>query len=47
MVDKNSVYAKMEAGYAIKPHMNDVFVSDFINKTFNQDGFDGMILKLQ
>ena len=27
--------------------MNDVFVSDFNNQTFNQDGYDGAILKLQ
>ena len=45
MWDKNSVYPKKETGYAFKPHMNDRFVNDFNNRTFNQNGNDSAILK--
>ena len=45
MWDKNRVYPKIETGYAFKPQMNDVFVSDFNNKTFNQDGNDSALSK--
>ena len=36
----DSVYPKIETGYTIKPHLNDVFVNDFYIQTFNQDGND-------
>ena len=45
MWDKNSVYPKIETGCAFQPHMNDVFVNEFNNQTFNQDGNDSAILK--
>ena len=41
---KNSVYPKIETCYAFQPHMNDVFVNDFNNQTFNQDGNESAIL---
>ena len=40
MWDDNSIYPKIETGYAFKSHKNDVFVNDFNNKTFNRDGID-------
>ena len=45
MYDEKSVYPKIETGFAFKPHLNDVFVNDFNNQTFNQDGYDSAILK--
>ena len=45
MWDKNSMYPKIETGYAFQPHMNDVFVNEFNNRTSNQDGNDSAILK--
>ena len=45
MWDKNSVYPKIETGYAFQPDMNDVFVNEFNNRTFNQDGNDSAFLK--
>ena len=44
MWEKDSVYPKMEA---FKPHMNDIFVKDFINKTYNQNVNDSAILKIK
>ena len=32
--DKNSVYPKIEFGFAFKPHMDIVCVEAFINQTF-------------
>ena len=46
MWDGNIVYPKTETGYAFRPHMNDVFVNEVNNQTFNQDGNDSSILKL-
>ena len=43
--DNDSDYPKMKTGYTFKTHMSDVFVSDFKNQTFNQDGNDSAILK--
>ena len=45
MWDEKSVYPKIEIGYAFTLHMNDVFVNDFNNQTFNQDGIDNAFLK--
>ena len=36
MWDKNSMYPKIETGYAFQPHMNDVFVNEFNNRTSNK-----------
>ena len=45
--DENSVYLKMETGFAFKPDMNDVYVQAFNNKTFNRDGDKSAILGLK
>ena len=45
MWDKNSVYLKMKTGYAFQPHMNDVFVNEFNDQTFNHNGNDSAISK--
>ena len=42
---ENSVYPKIETGCAFQPHVNDAFVNEFNNQTFNQDGNDSAILK--
>ena len=42
---ENSVYPEIETGYAFKRQLNAIFVIDFNNKTFNQDGNDSAILK--
>ena len=46
MWDKFAVYPKIETGYAFQPHKNDVFVNEFNNQTFNQDGNYSAILKI-
>ena len=47
MWDENSVYLKIETGFAFKPHMNNVYVEAFINQTFNQDGHESAILRIK
>ena len=47
MWDRNSVYPKIETGFAFKPHMNNVFVEAFTNQTFNQDGDETATLELK
>ena len=47
MWDKNSVYPKIETGFAFKPHMNDVYVEAFNNQTFNEDGDESAILTIK
>ena len=47
MWDKNSVYPKIETGFASKPHMNKTYVDAFNNQTFNEDGNESAILKLK
>ena len=37
MWDENSVYPKVETGFAFKPHMKYVYVRAFNNQAFNQD----------
>ena len=44
MWDENSVYRKIETGFAFKPDMNDIYVEVFNNQTFNQDGDESAIL---
>ena len=41
--DENSVYPKIETGFAFKPDMNDVHVEAFNNQTYNQDGDESAI----
>ena len=43
MWDENSVYPKMEAGFAFKPHINKTFEKTFNNETFNKDGDESAI----
>ena len=47
MWDENSVYPKIEAGFAFKPHMNTTFVDAFNNQTFNEDGDESAILTIK
>ena len=46
MWDIGGVYPKKESSYTFKPHMKDVFVNIFNNKTFNEDGDDSALLKI-
>ena len=43
MWDNDSVYPKIESGFGFEPHMNDVFVNDFIIQPLNEDGSDSAI----
>ena len=47
MWDENSVYPKIETGFAFKPHMNKTYVEAFKNQTFNQDGDESAILTIK
>ena len=47
MWDENSVYPKMETGFAFKPYMNDVYVKAFNNQSFNEDGNESGILTIK
>ena len=47
MWDQNSVYPKIETGFAFKPHMNNVYVEAFNNQTFNQDGDESAFLRIK
>ena len=45
MWDDGSIYPKTPTGFAFNPHTNDIFDSDFINQTFDQNGNESGILK--
>ena len=47
MWDENSVYPKIESGFAFAPHMIDVYVKAFNNQTFNEDGNESAILRIK
>ena len=47
MWDENSVYPKIEPGFAFKPNMNDVYVEAFNKKTYNQDAEESAILSIK
>ena len=47
MWDENSVYPKIETGFAFKPVMNDVFVEAFNNQSFNENGDESAILRIE
>ena len=47
MWDENSVYPKIENGFAFAPHMNDVYVKLFNDQTFNEDGDGTAILTVK
>ena len=45
--DENSVYLKIENGFASAPHMNDVYVKTFNNQTFNEEGNESAIFRIK
>ena len=45
--DKDSVYPKIQSGNKFELHMNDVFVNDFIDQTFNRDGIISAVSKIK
>ena len=47
MWDENSVYPKIETGFAFKPHMNDVYVEAFNNQSSKEDGDETAILTIK
>ena len=47
MYQNNSVFPKIETGFAFKPHMNDVYVEAFNNQSFNQDGDESAVLTIK
>ena len=47
MWDENSVYPKIEFGFAFTPHMNDVYVETFNNQSFNENGDESAILTIK
>ena len=47
MWDSDSVYPKIETGFAFKPHMIDVYVRAFNDQTFNEDGDESAILTIK
>ena len=47
MWDENSVYPKIENGFAVTQHMKNIYVEAFNNQTFNQDGNESAILRLK
>ena len=47
MWNENSLYPKIETGFASKPHMNNIYVEAFNNQTFNQDGKESAVLQIK
>ena len=47
MYDCESVYPKIETGFAFKSHMNKTYVEAFNNQTFNEDGDESAILTMK
>ena len=47
MWDENSVYPKIETGFAFKPDMKNVYVEAFNNQTLNQDRDEAAILRIK
>ena len=47
MWDEDSVYTKIETGFAFKPHMKVVYVEEFNDQTFNQDVDESAILRIK
>ena len=46
MYGNKSVYPKRESGFALKPHMNNVYVEAFIYQSFNKEDNQSAILKI-
>ena len=38
MIDENSLFPKIATGFAIEPHLNDIYLEAFSIRTFNQHG---------
>ena len=47
MWDKNSIYPRIETGYAFKPQMNKTYVNAFNDQKISQDGNESAALKLK
>ena len=47
MWDVNSVFPKIETGFAFKPHMNKIYEEAFDIQTFNQDDIESAIFKIK
>ena len=47
MWDENSVYPKLESGFAFVPHMNDAYVKAFNDQTFNEGGDKSAMLTIK
>ena len=47
MWDENSVYPKIEPGFAFKNHMNKTYVDAFNNQSFNEDVDESAILRIK
>ena len=47
MWDENSVFLRIETGFAFKPIMNKTFVNAFNNQTFNDGGDESAILRIK
>ena len=43
---RNSLYPKIETGFTFKPLLNDVYIEAFINQSFNQDGNESQLLRI-
>ena len=46
MWDEKSVYSKIDGGFCFESQMNDIYVKAFTNQTFNQDGDESAILRI-
>ena len=47
MWDANSVYPKIETGFAFEPDMNKTYVDAFNNQIFNEDGNESAIIRIK
>ena len=47
MWDEDSVYPKIETGFAFKPDKKDAYVETFNSKTFNQNGNESPVLTIK
>ena len=47
MWDQNSIFSKVENGFAIKLDLNEMYVEAFNNRTFNQDGNENAIIRIK
>ena len=45
--DQNSVYPKIETGFAFKPDLNETYIDALNNQTFTEDGDESAILRIK